>query len=571
MGSIMSVRTSCLTAAALLAFLSQTALAESTCTGVVTGLSGKYDPSKGTGYLAVRSGSTTQSRQIGELFNGDNVEVVGRQGKWVEIATSTHSQAWVFSKYLEVSCVEQAIEAGRTNPSFDCRKARLPDEIAICQSPDLAELDLTMSAGYKVLRATKGKAYAEELGRPFLKLRMACGNDDQCIYDRQIEAIQAYIMAGAPITLPNWATNEDEGDDEVVASTQENTQASQELTASVQQNTQAQAQTAQASIQIASAVSENTQAIVANTDAMQANAASAQSVAQSVQANAAATEQVASAVNDAAQLSAEKADEMNKRIADLSAQIATLSKVLEEQKKQQVESTDIEEKPAIEQTIVAINLRIEVLQKEFTEKEVTFGRYLTSIKPNDRDLYLTARKASQLYPKVPYYIPGTNETGEFWVEPKVTDTGELMFNFRLIDPAAENDTTRSLINMNLEQLELSQKALFKLFKNSVIAHEKKIRENYTKRVICFPTDQCPEERQKGEKGKTSTEVVFMIYEDGSTGGRLQQNKGAFQEGVNFSIDSALLLQAYLAHVIKEAKLEFESGTRTQKQLDEMFQ
>ncbi len=63
----------------------------------------------------------------------------------------------------------------------------------------------------------------------------------------------------------------------------------------------------------------------------------------------------------------------------------------------------------------------------------------------------------------------------------------------------------------------------------------------------------------------------MIYEDGSTGGRLQQNKGAFQEGVNFSIDSALLLQAYLAHVIKEAKLEFESGTRTQQQLDDMFQ
>ena len=262
---------------------------------------------------------------------------------------------------------------------------------------------------------------------------------------------------------------------------------------------------------------------------------------------------------------------MNKRITDLSAQIATLSKVLEEQKKQKDDATNEDEKATVEQTIIALNLRIEVLQKEFAEKDTTFNQYLTSITPNDRDLYLTARKASQLYPKVPYYIPGTNETGEFWVEPKVTDAGELMFNFRLIDPAAENDTTRSLINMNLEQLGETQKALFKLYKNSVIAHEKKIRENYTKRVICFPSEQCPEERQKGEKGKTSTEVVFMIYEDGSTGGRLQQNKGAFQEGVNFSIDSALLFQAYLSHVINEAKTEFESGTRTQEQLDEMFQ
>ena len=502
----------------LVVALSQTAAAESSCTGIVVGLSNKYDPSTGSGYLALRSGATTQSTQIGELFNGNNVEVVGQQGKWLNIVTSNNRQGWVFSKYLEVSCNEEATNSERTNPSFDCNRATLPDEIAICQSPQLAELDLTIAAGYKVLKATKGNAYAEELGRPLLKLRMACGSDPQCIFDRQVEAIQAYMMAGAPITLPNWATNEDDTEAELVASTEVNTQASQELTASVQQNTQA---------------------ITTNTEAVQ--------------------------------LSAEKADEMNKRIADLSAQISTLSKVLEEQKKQQEQTTDNEEKPAIEQTILAINLRIELLQKEFTEKDAIFSRYLTSIKPNDLDLYLTARKASQLYPKVPYYIPGTNETGEFWVEPKVTDAGELMFNFRLIDPAAENDTTRSLINMNLEQLELSQKALFKLYKNSVVAHEKKIRENYTKRVICFPTEQCPEERQKGEKGKTSTEVVFMIYEDGSTGGRLQQNKGAFQEGVNFSIDSALLLQAYLAHVIKEAKLEFESGTRTQEQLDEMFQ
>ena len=430
-----------------------------------------------------------------------------------------------------------------SGPSFDCNKASLPDEFVICQSPQLAELDNTMAAGYKFLKATKGKAFAEELGRPFLKLRMACQGDAECILQRQIEAIQAYSMAGAPVSLPQWATYEDDQQSEVASSNQENTQATQQLSAAVQQNTQVQSEVAQAT----------------------------QATNQSIQENTAATQQVASAVTSATQLSAEKADEMNKKIADLSAQIATLSKVLEEQKKQQASTTDAEEKPAIDQTIVAINLRIETLQKQYNEVDTVFSQYLTSITPNDRDLYLTARKASQLYPKVPYYIPGTSEIGEFWVEPKVTDAGELMFNFRLIDPAAENDTTRSLINMNLAQLEVTQSALFKLYKNSVIAHDKKIRENYTKRVACFPTDQCPEERQKGEKGKTSTEVLFMIYEDGSTGGKLQQNKGAFQEGVNFSIDSALLLQAYLAHVINEAKLEFESGTRTQQQLDEMFQ
>lgn len=527
----------------LLLVLTQTVAASAACTGVVRGISGNYDPSTGSGFLAVRAGSTSQAQQIGELFNGASIAVTGREGKWLRITAPNGTDGWVFSKYVNVSCNEAATNAGGSAPSFDCNKASLPDEFAICQSPQLAELDNTMAAGYKFLKATKGKAFAEELGRPFLKLRMACQGDTECISQRQIEAIQAYNMAGAPVSLPQWATNEDDQQSEVASSNQENTQATQELSVAVQQNTQAQSEVAQAT----------------------------QATNQSIQENTAATQQVASAVTSAAQLSAEKADEMNKKIADLSAQIATLSKVLEEQKKQQASTTDAEEKPAIDQTIVAINVRIETLQKQYTEVDTVFSQYLTSITPNDRDLYLTARKASQLYPKVPYYIPGTSEIGEFWVEPKVTDAGELMFNFRLIDPAAENDTTRSLINMNLAQLEVTQSALFKLYKNSVIAHDKKIRENYTKRVACFPTDQCPEERQKGEKGKTSTEVLFMIYEDGSTGGKLQQNKGAFQEGVNFSIDSALLLQAYLAHVINEAKLEFESGTRTQKQLDDMFQ
>lgn len=285
------------------------------------------------------------------------------------------------------------------------------------------------------------------------------------------------------------------------------------------------------------------------------------------------TEKVAETVSqlsDETQLSIMRANEMNKRIADLATQIDTLSKVLQEQQNLD-DAASADDKPAIEQTILAINVRIETLKKEYREKETVFNQYLTSLKPNDRDLYITARKASQLYPKVPYYIPGTSETGEFWVEPKVSDAGELMFNFRFIDPGSENDTTRSLIDMNLPELEQTQQALSKLYKNSKIAHENKIRENYSNRVVCFPTNECPPVRQKGKPGQTSTEILFVIYEDGSTAGRLQHNKGPYQEGVNFSIDSALLLQAYLAYVIKEARLDFDLGTRTPDQLDKMFQ
>lgn len=61
------------------------------------------------------------------------------------------------------------------------------------------------------------------------------------------------------------------------------------------------------------------------------------------------------------------------------------------------------------------------LEGKFLDETTKLSRYSTSIKPNDPDLQITARKASETDPKVPYYIPGTSETGEFWVEPFVTD------------------------------------------------------------------------------------------------------------------------------------------------------
>jgi len=88
-------------------------------------------------------------------------------------------------------------------------------------------------------------------------------------------------------------------------------------------------------------------------------------------------------------------------------------------------------------------------------------------------------------------------------------------------------------------------------------------------VTCFPAKECPADGERLE-GKASTEIRFAVYEDGSTAGRIQKNKGRFVEAYNVSIESALLLQAYLSHVIKEAKVEFQSGTQDKKSLQDLF-
>ena len=268
-------------------------------------------------------------------------------------------------------------------------------------------------------------------------------------------------------------------------------------------------------------------------------------------------------------VTSENAAAVNKKIADLSAQIKVLNNVVMEQKELATTAAP-EEKPTIQKAIDAVNAQVDTLKKQYSAVDKNFSNYLTSIKPNDKDLYLSARKASEIYPKIPYYIPGTSETGEFWVEPVVTDKGELRFEFKFIDNQAMVEKIRGQIDMNLAEIADAQKALFKLHNWSEVAHQQKLRKNYEKRVTCFPAAECPADGDRLD-GKSSTEIRFNVYEDGSTAGRIQRNKGRFIEGYNVSIDSAMLLQAYLNHVIKEAKAEYQSGTQDKKALDQLFQ
>ncbi len=260
---------------------------------------------------------------------------------------------------------------------------------------------------------------------------------------------------------------------------------------------------------------------------------------------------------------------VNKRIADLEAQIAVLGKVLSEQTELQ-KAAPADSRDSVDKAVEAVSAQLEKLKGEYSATNSSFGVYLTSVTPDDRDLYLTARKASEIYPKIPYYIPGTNETGEFWVEPSVSDRGELRFGFKFVDAVASVESVRETIDMSLPEIEDAQKALFKLQAWSEIAHQQKLRKNYEKRVTCFPVSDCPPD---GERmgGKASTEITFNVYEDGSMSGSIQRDKGQFVENYNVSIESAMLLQAYLAHVIKIATTEFDSGAQDKKSLDQLFQ
>ncbi|MDQ8730553.1 hypothetical protein [Bradyrhizobium sp. LHD-71] len=71
--------------------------------------------------------------------------------------------------------------------SFDCRQARYPDEIAICNNPGLSELDTEMGAlwfSYRSFPFMMGASGArQDEARQFLSDRRQCGANVACLRD----------------------------------------------------------------------------------------------------------------------------------------------------------------------------------------------------------------------------------------------------------------------------------------------------------------------------------------------------------------------------------------------------
>lgn len=81
--------------------------------------------------------------------------------------------------------------------SFDCSRARQPDEKAVCASRQLGEMDVEMSVRYEMLTGlvamgTRGDMQDEQ--QAWLKSRKACGGNQACLvsaYRQRIDALKS--------------------------------------------------------------------------------------------------------------------------------------------------------------------------------------------------------------------------------------------------------------------------------------------------------------------------------------------------------------------------------------------
>jgi peptidoglycan hydrolase-like protein with peptidoglycan-binding domain len=236
---------------------------------------------------------------------------------------------------------------------------------------------------------------------------------------------------------------------------------------------------------------------------------------------------------------------------------------------QQIEA-HIKEKsnqPGGTKKLKAIIERLAVLRSLIVEIEVKVNQeYGTPVRPTNGNLGITAVKASEVFPRVPYYIPGTSEEGELWIKPYVSDGGMLNYDFNFTTKQSEFEKIQDKIVFVTENLTSLEQGMVKINGWSDTAQEKGVRKRYEKVAACFPFAQC----QDKIEGNTSTEIVFLIYEDGSTAASIRRNKGRFSKGYNLSVESGLLLAAYASYMNELGSKEFFAATATDADLDDMF-
>ena len=226
------------------------------------------------------------------------------------------------------------------------------------------------------------------------------------------------------------------------------------------------------------------------------------------------------------------------------------------------------------QTEAGYRVQQEVLDKKIEELKKLreslaasyLSKYNTPIYPVNINLGTTSFRYSEIFPSIPYYIPGTKEVGEFLVQPVVSNEGRLTYEFTFLDPSAKyNKEREQIVVVNTDMGSLID-GLDKVREWTETAEKQNVRRRFEKVASCFPKADCGVR----QVGKASTEVVFQIYENGSTSGKLQRVKGEFVSGYNMSVESTVLLGAYLKYMRDIGEQEFKVGSMTEKDLDSMF-
>ncbi|MEO3387606.1 YARHG domain-containing protein [Mesorhizobium sp. CAU 1741] len=257
----------------------------------------------------------------------------------------------------------------------------------------------------------------------------------------------------------------------------------------------------------------------------------------------------------------EELTSLRRDIAAMTAQISELTEIIEKNPSNAttVSAADVDGDGAA--------VRVAELQERRDEANAILRRYATPVRPEDAGSDPNARQASEDFQKVPYFIPGTSTVGEVWIEPTVSDEGELRFSWNFVDPAAEYQKIELAIPMVPEELEQLSSALQQVVNWSETARKNRVRRAFEKEAACFPAIGCDDVQGPG----TATRLMFRIGLDGSTSTVVKRTQGPLDRFYAFSMESTEVMATYFHRVLTESSREYRAATATDDDLDALFE
>jgi hypothetical protein len=216
-------------------------------------------------------------------------------------------------------------------------------------------------------------------------------------------------------------------------------------------------------------------------------------------------------------------------------------------------------------------MRVASNQKEFSEKVIGI-RPKSDLSAADGNIYET---------KIQYYIPGSEEIGEMWVNWFIDDDKGPMMQLNFMDPTHKYENKAYEVDISLEPIEFPcntdintdsnkntspscqiVKDLLRADRWGKIAKEKELKRRYKKLVSYVQGD---------EESKISLSIYFQVYENGAMSAQLVHEKHGFPKRFNFTLANALELARYIENTRKKAQKKWFNQTRTKEDLDALFQ
>jgi hypothetical protein len=194
------------------------------------------------------------------------------------------------------------------------------------------------------------------------------------------------------------------------------------------------------------------------------------------------------------------------------------------------------------------------------------------VRPKDK-LQAGSRKVSDI--RVQYYVPGTREIGEMWVEWDVDNNGPYI-GMNFIDPDHKYEQRAHSIRMPFQkgrpacEKDLAKepdvstadcrfiRAVLKADSWAKKLDEKKYRKSISKTVANIT----------GKKGdEKSFSVVFKRYEDGGYAVQIDDSKFGISKLFNFTLENGLAL----ARITQDAVNEANNATISEEDVDDLLQ